>query len=52
MHLGAHSPVPNGTNGISDLQVVQGRNGVFVIPNSEALDLSGRIIRFGKVGEE
>ena len=37
---------------VSDLQVVQGRNGVFVIPISEALDLSGRIIRFGKVGEE
>ncbi|MBQ9233538.1 MAG: hypothetical protein IJ167_05840 [Lachnospiraceae bacterium] len=35
---------------VSDLNVIQGRDGVFVIPNEEALDLTGRIVSFGKVG--
>lgn len=34
---------------VTDLPVVQGRNGVFVIPNDVPLDLSGRIIRSGNV---
>ncbi|MEU2103496.1 putative T7SS-secreted protein [Nocardia sp. NPDC019255] len=33
---------------VTGLTVVQGRPGVFVIPNTEPLDLSGRIIRSGR----
>lgn len=36
---------------VSDLNVIQGRDGVYVIPNEEALDLTGRIINSGKVGD-
>ena len=36
---------------VSDLNVVQGIDGVFVIPNEEPLDLINRIISFGKVGQ-
>lgn len=36
---------------VTDLNVVQGREGVFVIPNADALDLTNRIINSGKVGE-
>ena len=34
---------------VSGLNVIQGRNGVFVIPNETPLDLSGRIISSGAV---
>ncbi|WP_067474298.1 putative T7SS-secreted protein [Nocardia amamiensis] len=33
---------------VTGLTVIQGRPGVFVIPNTEPLDLSGRIIRSGR----
>ena len=36
---------------VSGLNVIQGRDGVYVIPNEEALDLTGRIINSGKVGD-
>ena len=32
---------------VSGLEVVQGRPGVFVIPNEAPLDLTGRLVRFG-----
>ena len=35
---------------ISDLEVIKGREGVYVIPNSEPLDLTDRIISTGSVG--
>jgi len=35
---------------ISDLEVIKGREGVYVIPNSEPLDLMDRIISTGSVG--
>ncbi len=35
---------------VSGLEVIKGRDGVFVIPNETALDLTGRIVRSGKVG--
>lgn len=34
---------------VSDLQVIAGRPGVFVIPNTEDLDLQNRIVRHGEV---
>ena len=34
---------------VSGLNVIQGRNGVFVIPNETPLDLTGRIISSGAV---
>ncbi|MFN7769727.1 MAG: HYD1 signature containing ADP-ribosyltransferase family protein, partial [Planctomycetaceae bacterium] len=34
---------------VTDLQVIQGRNGVFVIPNDVPLDLTGRVIGSGRV---
>jgi len=34
------------------LNVVQGRDGVFVIPNNNSLDISGRIVSSGKVGSQ
>lgn len=34
---------------VSDLNVIQGRPGVFVIPGETSLDLTGRIISSGKV---
>ena len=36
---------------VSELDVVKGRDGVFVIPNEVPLDLTNRIISFGKVGQ-
>ncbi|MCR5233620.1 MAG: hypothetical protein K6E53_06880, partial [Lachnospiraceae bacterium] len=36
---------------VTDLNVIQGRDGVYVIPNEEALDLTGRIKNSGKVGD-
>ncbi|WP_203218224.1 HYD1 signature containing ADP-ribosyltransferase family protein [Nocardia brasiliensis] len=33
---------------VTGLTVVQGRPGVFVVPNTEPLDLSGRIVRSGR----
>ncbi|MEU7765082.1 putative T7SS-secreted protein [Nocardia sp. NPDC049190] len=33
---------------VSGLTVVQGRPGVFVVPNTEPLDLAGRVIRSGR----
>ena len=35
---------------VTGLEVIQGRDGVFVIPNETPLDLAGRIVRSGKVG--
>lgn len=35
---------------ITDLEVVKGREGIFVIPNDSPLDLIGRIVSTGKVG--
>jgi len=35
---------------VSGLEVIKGREGVFVIPNEKPLDLTGRIVRTGKVG--
>ena len=35
---------------VEGLNVVKGRDGVYVIPNQDSLDLTGRIIRWGKVG--
>ena len=35
---------------VSDLNVIQGREGVYVIPNEGPLDLTGRIISSGTVG--
>ena len=35
---------------ITDLDVIQGRDGVFVIPNESPLDLIGRIVNTGQVG--
>lgn len=32
---------------VTGFQVVQGRAGVFVIPNDQPLDLTGRIVRSG-----
>ncbi|ALC89078.1 hypothetical protein AM500_04175 [Bacillus sp. FJAT-18017] len=37
---------------VSDLDVKKGRDGVFVILNESPLDLTGRIVRSGKVGAE
>lgn len=34
----------------TDLDVIQGREGVFVIPNKSPLDLTDRIISIGPVG--
>ena len=36
---------------VTDLEVMQGRDGVFVIPNELPLDLTGRIVSTGKVGK-
>ena len=36
---------------VSELDVVKGRGGVFVIPNKVPLDLTNRIISYGKVGQ-
>ena len=36
---------------VTDLEVIQGRDGVFVIPNELPLDLSGRIVSTGQVGK-
>lgn len=36
---------------VTDLNVVQGRDGVFVIPNESPLDLTDRIVSFEKVGQ-
>ena len=36
---------------VSGLDVVKGRDGVFVIPNEVPLDLTNRIISYGKVGQ-
>ncbi|WP_194838784.1 HYD1 signature containing ADP-ribosyltransferase family protein [Nocardia sp. XZ_19_369] len=33
---------------VTGLTVVQGRPGVFVVPNTEPLDLTGRIVRSGR----
>ena len=35
---------------VSGLNVTKGRDGVFVIPNESPLDLTGRIVNYGKVG--
>lgn len=35
---------------ITGLNVIKGRDGVYVIPNETALDLTNRIISTGKVG--
>ena len=35
---------------VTDLDVIQSREGVFVIPNSSPLDLSDRIVNTGRVG--
>lgn len=35
---------------VTDLDVIQGREGVFVIPNKSPLDLTDRIISTGPVG--
>ena len=35
---------------VTGLEVIQGRQGVFVIPNNSPLDLTGRIISVGTVG--
>ncbi|MBI2803882.1 MAG: hypothetical protein HYX68_02745 [Planctomycetes bacterium] len=34
---------------VTGLNATEGRPGVFVIPNTEGLDLTGRIVRFGEV---
>ena len=36
---------------VKGLEVVKGRSGVYVIPNEGPLDITGRIIRSGKVGK-
>lgn len=36
---------------VTGLEVVEGRSGVYVIPNEENLDITGRIVRSGKVGK-
>lgn len=36
---------------VKGLEVIQGRDGVFVIPNDSLLDLAGRIVSIGKVGK-
>ena len=36
---------------VTDLDVIQGREGVFVIPNDSPLNLIGRIVSTGKVGK-
>ena len=36
---------------ISELNVLKGRDGVYYIPNENILDLSNRIVSFGKTGE-
>jgi RHS repeat-associated protein len=36
---------------VTGLDVIKGRNGVYVIPNEDSLDITGRIIRSGKVGK-
>ncbi|MBQ4523016.1 MAG: hypothetical protein IJA10_08720 [Lachnospiraceae bacterium] len=36
---------------ITDLEVIFGRDNVFVILNEEPLDLINRIVLFGKVGD-
>jgi len=35
---------------VTGLEVVEGRSGVYVIPNEGNLDITGRIVRSGKVG--
>lgn len=35
---------------VTDLEVIKGRDGVFIIPNESPLDLSGRIVGTGTVG--
>jgi hypothetical protein len=37
---------------VTDLNVIRGRNGVYVIPNDVALDISDLIISSGKVGKQ
>ena len=36
---------------VTGLEVITGRNGVYVIPNEGALDITGRIVRSGRVGK-
>lgn len=36
---------------VTDLNVIQGRDGVFVIPNDSPLDLTNRIVGTGVVGK-
>ncbi|MBC2581770.1 hypothetical protein HGI79_16060 [Clostridium sp. DJ247] len=36
---------------VTGLEVVEGRSGVYVIPNEGNLDITGRIVRSGKVGK-
>ena len=36
---------------VTNLEIIQGRDGVFVIPNEAPLDLTGRIVRTGVVGK-
>jgi len=35
---------------VTGLTVIHGRLGVWVIPNNHPLDLTNRIVRYGKVG--
>lgn len=36
---------------VTGLEVVEGRSGVYVIPNEGNLDITGRVVRSGKVGK-
>ena len=33
------------------LEVIKGRNGVYVIPNEQSLEITGRIVITGQVGK-
>ncbi|MBP9479325.1 MAG: hypothetical protein KBF12_11980 [Sebaldella sp.] len=35
---------------VTGLEVIEGRKGVFLIPNEDILDISGRIMEYGNVG--
>lgn len=37
---------------VIDLEVIQGREGVFVVPNDSSLDLTNRIVSTGAVGKQ
>jgi len=37
---------------VSGYDVVKGRDNVYVIPNDQPLDLTGKIINSGKVGDK